>query len=93
MTVWQFIIFTKNNFIQIEGAFLLGLLFSYILMRLNRFPPPFLLLVGSVYILQLEHIIGALKINDYYPGLITGIALSIIGFFFWKELLKALFKN
>lgn len=47
-----------------------------------------LTLYGVFFIFELHHLIDAIKIWDYYPGVITNIAFELIGFFYWKELLK-----
>lgn len=47
-----------------------------------------LFLPGIIFIVELHHIWNALGAGSYYPGVITAIPLTIIGFFFWKELLK-----
>lgn len=46
-----------------------------------------------IFIVELHHIWKALESWNYYPGVITAIPLTIIGFFFWKELLKNLRNN
>ena len=45
-------------------------------------------LPGVIFIVELHHIWKALESWNYYPGVITAIPIAIIGFFFWKELLK-----
>ncbi len=47
-----------------------------------------LTLYGILFIFELHHLIDAVKSLNYYPGVITNIAFEIIGFFYWKELLK-----
>ena len=47
-----------------------------------------MLLPGIIYIFELHHIWKALESWSYYPGVITAIAFPVIGFLFWKELLK-----
>jgi len=44
--------------------------------------------LSVVYLLELEHIVSAIKMGSYYSGLITAIPLIILGFFYWKELAK-----
>lgn len=43
---------------------------------------------GVFFIFELHHLIDAIKIWNYYPGVITNIIFEIIGFFYWKELVK-----
>lgn len=47
-----------------------------------------LTLYGLFFIFELHHLIDAIRIFNYYPGVITNIAFEIIGFFYWKELIK-----
>jgi small-conductance mechanosensitive channel len=42
-----------------------------------------------VYISELHHIWKAVVSWSYYPGLITALAFPVIGFFFWRELIKS----
>ena len=52
-----------------------------------------MIVFGAVYILQLHHIWKAAVSWSYYPGLITALAFPVIGFFFWKELIKSFQDN
>ena len=52
-----------------------------------------MVLPGIIYIFELHHIWKTLENWSYYPGVITAIAFPIIGFLFWKELLKQLLKK
>lgn len=45
-------------------------------------------LFSIVFIFELHHILKAIVAGDYYPGAITAIFYPIIGFFFWKQLIK-----
>ncbi len=44
--------------------------------------------IGLLFILEITHVIPALEQMSYYPGLVTAILLLILGFFYWKNLLK-----
>lgn len=46
-----------------------------------------LFLPGIIFIFELHHIWKAVESWSYYPGVITAIPLTIIGFFFWKALI------
>lgn len=46
-----------------------------------------LTLFGLFFIVELHHLIDALRILNYYPGVITNILFEILGIFYWKELL------
>ncbi len=43
---------------------------------------------GFVYFFELSHIVRLLTTFEYYPGMITAFLSLIMGFFFWKELIK-----
>ena len=45
-------------------------------------------LFGLVYFFELSHVIRLFTSIKYYPGMITAFLSLIIGFFFWKELIK-----
>lgn len=43
---------------------------------------------GLFFVFELHHLIDAIRTLNYYPGVVTNIAFEIIGFFYWKELIK-----
>ena len=45
-------------------------------------------LPGMIFIVELHHPWSVITSWGYYPGAITSIPLIILGFLFWKELLK-----
>ena len=47
-----------------------------------------MIIPGLIYIFELHHLWKALMSWGYYPGLITAFIFPIIGFLFWRELLK-----
>ena len=49
--------------------------------------------LGAVYILELHHIWKAVVSWSYYPGLITALAFPVVGFFFWRELIKSRYRT
>ena len=49
-------------------------------------------LPGIIFIVELHHPWSVITSWGYYPGAITAIPLLILGFLFWKELIKK-FKN
>lgn len=52
-----------------------------------------LTLYGFSFIVELHHLIDAIRTLNYYPGVITNIVFEIVGFFYWKELLRNWRKN
>src|SRR3990167_4478229 len=47
-----------------------------------------MLLPGIIFLVELNHPWSVITSWGYYPGAITSIPLVILGFLFWKELLK-----
>lgn len=45
-------------------------------------------IIGVVYLYELHHIIKAVMVQGYYPGLYTSLAFPIIAILFWKEWLR-----
>ena len=52
-----------------------------------------LILIGIIYIAELQHLIMTIISKQYYPGTITSIALPIIGFLLEKESMKKFVAN
>ena len=44
---------------------------------------------GIIFIYELHHLYKAVLTGGYYPGLITALLFPVIGYFYWRELLKA----
>ncbi|MSU55510.1 MAG: hypothetical protein EXS46_03165 [Candidatus Taylorbacteria bacterium] len=68
------------------------LIISALLISGEKWQLRLMIIPGLVYIYELHHFWKAIEIGGYYSGVITAIAFPIIGFLFWKELLKN-FKN
>ena len=49
-----------------------------------------MLIPGIIFIVELHHPWSAIISWDYYPGLISSIPVLVVGFLFWKELVKNL---
>jgi len=47
-----------------------------------------LTLFGIVFFFEIHHLIKGLLSGGYYSGMITAFFYPILGFFYWKELLK-----
>lgn len=47
-----------------------------------------LALFGVIFLIEIHHLVGALISWSYYPGLITALFYPIVGFFYWKELIR-----
>lgn len=64
------------------------LIISALLISGEKWQLRLMIIPGLVYIYELHHFWKAFEVGGYYPGVITAIAFPIIGFLFWKELLK-----
>ena len=42
---------------------------------------------GLFFVVELHHLLDAVRTLNYYPGVLTNIVLEIVGFFYWKELI------
>ena len=73
-------------FFQILFAFFL-IVFLLLIID-ERWRLRLMIIPGILYIIELDHILRAVISWGYYPGLITALVFPVIGFLFWKELLK-----
>lgn len=64
------------------------LIVSYMLIQKNKWGLGLSFLLGLSFIFELVHIYDAIITGGYYPGLYTALLFPVIGFLFWKELLK-----
>lgn len=51
-----------------------------------------MIIPGLMYIFEIHHLVKALMLLNYYPGLVTSILFPFIGFFYWKQLIRDLKK-
>jgi len=78
----------QSTFVLFQIMFWLALIVFAFLITSGKWQLRFMVIPGLIYILELHHFWKALMLGGYYPGVITAIAFPIIGFLFWKELLK-----
>ena len=76
-------------FATFQVMFWLLLVVSFLLVASERWRFRMMVVLGLVYIVELHHIWKAVISWSYYPGLITALAFPVIGFFFWRELIKS----
>ncbi|HBQ51305.1 TPA: hypothetical protein DD690_04990 [Candidatus Daviesbacteria bacterium] len=80
---------TPENFYWIfHTIYWLLLPILFILFHIKRIGLFLMTLFSFVFIFESHHILKAIIINDYYPGVITAIFYPIIGFFFLRQLIK-----
>ncbi len=73
------------TFITFEIMLWLLLIVSLLLIMGGRWQFYTFSLIGLVYVYEFHHIIKAISVNGYYPGLYTSLAFPFIGFLFWRE--------
>ncbi len=77
-------------FLAYQASLWLLLLLTYVLLKKGKRISWLLIVLGVLSILELQHVYAAIVSQTYYPGLITSLLFPIVGFYFWKELLKKL---
>src|SRR3989344_4296074 len=50
-------------------------------------------IIGLVFIYELDHLYKAATVGGYYPGLWTALLFPVFGFFYWRELSSILLKR
>lgn len=75
-------------FLLFQISFWVVLLISFLLIADKKWHLPLATVLGLIYVYELHHLYKAVVVGGYYPGLVTGLAFPVIGFFFWKELFK-----
>lgn len=79
---------THAAFVVFVIMFSLTLIVSYLLILGPKWQLWLMVIPGLIMIYELEHAYKALAVGGYYPGLATAIPLYVVGFFFWKELIR-----
>lgn len=77
----------QANFILFQIAIWLMLIIGYLLLLGPKWQVRMMFIPAIIFIYELHHLYKAIDVGGYYPGLVTAIALYILGFLFWKELL------
>ena len=86
----NFLPVAQATFILFQIMIWLLLIVGYLLLLGPKWQLRLMFIPGIVLIYELHHLYKAFEVGGYYPGLITAVPLYIIGFLFWKELLKAI---
>jgi len=60
----------------------------FFVFRKKSFVFPLLALFGIVFLVETHHLIKAVLVKSYYPGMITAFFYPIAGFFFYRELIR-----
>ncbi len=75
-------------FVTFQIMLWLLLTISLILLLGERWQLRMLAVFGFVYIFELHHLVKAILVGGYYPGLYTALVFPFVVFFFWREWLK-----
>lgn len=75
-------------FITFQIMFWLLLVVAFLMTISERWRLRMMFVLGVVYIVELHHVWKAIVVGGYYPGLYTSLLFPVVGFFFWKELVK-----
>jgi len=78
--------FNQGMFLLLQIMILLILVISFTILSKKYWI--FLTLLGLTFVVESHHIIHAVLIRGYYPGLVTSIPLVFLGFLLGKELIK-----
>lgn len=80
----------QNTFLVSQAIWWIALIIGVILIkkRVWILSQLAVLALAGIYLFELEHPINAVRMSSYYSGLITSIPLIILGFFYWKSLLR-----
>src|SRR3990167_10208314 len=78
----------QATFIVFQIMLWLALIIFAFLIASEKWRLRLMFLPGIIFIVELHHPWSAITSLGYYPGVITSIPLVIIGFLFWKELIK-----
>ena len=78
----------SSVFLLYQFSLWILLLLTFILLKRGKRIIWLLMIWGIGSVLELQHVYASLMSQSYYPGLITSLLFPIVGFFFWKELLK-----
>jgi hypothetical protein len=78
----------QATFFTFQAMFWMLLFVMYFLLRRGKGTLIIMTFVGLIYIYEATHILSAVLLKQYTSGLITSPFLPLLGFFYWKELLK-----
>ena len=77
------------TFVVFQIMFWLILIVSFLLISSEQWRFRLMFVPGIIFIYELHHLYKAVLTGGYYPGLITALLFPVIGYFYWRELLKA----
>lgn len=76
------------TFVTFQIMFWLLLIISFLLLMGDKYQFNTLAFVGVIYVYEFHHIIKAISVGGYYPGLYTSFIFPFLTILFWREWLK-----
>lgn len=80
-------------FILFQIMIWLILIISYLILIQGKSLLCLMTFLGFVFIFELQHVVKTVLTLAYYPGTITSLLFPVIGFYFWKELIRSWKQN
>lgn len=78
----------QATFLLFQIMILVILIISFLLLQGKKYVLYMVTIFGLFFIFEFHHLYKAITQTEYYPGLITALIIYILGFFYWKELIK-----
>ena len=76
------------TFVTFQVMLWLLLIVSYLLISSEQWRFRLMFILGIIFIYELHHLYKAVMLGGYYPGLVTALLFPVIGYFYWRELLR-----
>ena len=76
------------TFVVFQIMLWLLLIVFYLLISSEQWRFRLMFIPGIIFIYELHHLYKAVMLVGYYPGLVTALLFPIVGYLYWKELLK-----
>lgn len=77
-----------NTFLVFQITLWLLLILGFVLLRKSILTKTISLIMAGLLVFELWHIYKAIMVGGYYPGLYTALLFPIVGYFYWRELIK-----
>ncbi len=78
----------QQTFLLFQIMIWVLLIISFLLIFESKWDIYLLIIPALIMIFELHHVIEAIMIRGYYPGLITSLPFPVLGFLWGKELLR-----
>jgi len=79
---------SQSLFLLFQIAFWSILIISYFLIFKRDCILSLLTVLGAIIIFEIHHLIKMVAMWAYYPGSVMALFFPILGYFYWKELVK-----